>query len=87
MNATTPLDFDFPAFPEPSRVSTAIARLSPLTIKECDLVAKRVENGRLTPEEQRELAEVYRQLEVEGALAETGEVRELHPDRKPNIHD
>lgn len=68
----------------PARVNTTLCVINPLNRLECALVARRVENGRLTPEEEAQLAEVYRQLEAEGALAEPGEVRELHNNHKAN---
>ncbi len=87
MNATRtpdPLEFDSPAFPALTRVSTAIARMSPLALKECGLVAKLAENGTLTANEERQLAEVYAELAKADAEREA---RCLHPDRKTNFKD
>lgn len=83
MNSPNATDFDFPAFPAPAKVSTAIAQMNPLNLRECGLVAKRVENGFLTPDEERQLAEVYAELDKQ----EANERRELHPNRKHSPHE
>lgn len=83
-STSAPLEFDSPAIPCPTKVSTAVARLSPLALKECGLVSRRVENGFLTDDEERQLAEVYAALAKEDAEREA---RCLHPDRKTNYHD
>lgn len=83
MDATHPLDFDFPAFPALTRVNIPVARLSPLIRTECRLVAKLYAEG-LTDAERVELAEV---LEAVAREEEPGEARRLHTERNVNPHD